>query len=178
MTSNVEYVWGIDPGETGAIVLVRGKKVCFKSKLPKDENGLLTIDILDNVLDTENLLSVSDTVYLEHVHAIPGIAANSNWRLAQSFSALYMWCCSNFKHVHLFRPKAWQKIVIEEEDIVLKPTKTKSGRDRKDTKLSARKAAKRIFRHYDFVDRDKTPRGTKPDHNYVDAALITQVHYL
>lgn len=168
--SKSKLIVGVDPGVTGAIVMTDGEKVVHKMRLPITDKNFMDAKKMQHLDVYKRFFEESDTVVLEELKSIYGIRASSNWTLAKSLGGLYHWCDLNFKNVILVTPKQWQQAIMDPLDYVWK---VKGRKKKNDTKMTARNAVKRIFPTSDLRDLVEKPKAKVPDHNYVDAALLS-----
>ena len=167
---------GIDPGNTGAVVRLCGRKVetyvmpIIEGKF--DHSGLTKIFCKFSVEKTY-------AVCLEEVHAIYGSSASGTFTFGGVFHSCEQVLCDFELPYMLVQPKVWQKEMFQGVAELRKPsTKIKSGprkgkstKGRRDTKAMALIAAKRLF---PTVDLRATERCKKPHDGIVDAILIAE----
>ncbi len=120
--------------------------------------------ILDKYPDTK--------VYIEDVVSFFGLPASSNFRLGYSIGVIHSVLRVLEIPYHLVKPKAWQKAIWIDSDIVLREKVKESIKQSKtDTKATSLNAALRIFPDVSFIS-----KGCRvPSDGLIDAALIA--HY-
>lgn len=107
-----------------------------------------------------------NSVWIEDVHSIYGMSAKSNFNFGQAKGVVIGKYYAYGVNPNLIRPKAWQKLIWTDEDIVLLDNK------KKDTKLTSLRACRRIFGN--DVDLLATKRSRVPHNGIVDALLIAE----
>lgn len=174
MTAKTKII-GIDPGKTGAIVMLDGDTV-RKYPIPLIGKELDMLQ-LHRILDVEGKQDWH--VFIEDVHAIYGSAAGSTFTFGFVCGAIQaMVIALKLKHT-LVQPKEWQKVVyqgipvIRKPSIIVKKGKLKGQRRKgpKDCKAMSELAAKRLF---PTVDLRKNDRCKVSHDGIVDALLIAE----
>jgi len=166
---------GIDPGVKGAISILDSGKIV----------ELIATPMFNGEIDYNEFLKISNRmlemgvehVFLEHVHAIFGVAAKATFHFGQAYGAARL-ITSRFPHT-LVQPKVWQKEMwqgLVEQRLPGKFNKNtgKMGKSRVDTKLMSAIAAKRLFPETNFYQvSQKTGKIlSKIDDGKTDAALV------
>jgi len=167
---------GIDPGKTGAIVILE------KEKEPK----IYVIPTIKNELDIRELVNIFDNIFkessdihvvIEDVHAIFGASAGATFEFGKICGILEgMLACYKVPYTKI-QPKIWQKemwIGVSEVRNLSKINKNgKESKGRIDTKAMSLIAAKRLFPNVKLTD-PKSSRATKPHSGIFDALLIAE----
>lgn len=107
MTSNTQYVLGIDPGATGAACLLRqtsdGPE--WVSVLPfKDVDDLRLIDWFATIAEPGARVEV----LIERTQAYPNNSPHSNYTLGYETGLVLGVCRAIFRGVRFIHPKKWQ----------------------------------------------------------------------
>jgi len=98
-------VMGIDPGQAGAIALLREGGGVEHWKMPATERDLLYL-LLDHV--SAGMLA-DPVVYLEQVGPMPKQGVSSTWKFAQHYGSLRMAVMAVGFQLNLVTPQKWQK---------------------------------------------------------------------
>lgn len=167
---NKVYV-GIDVGANGGIFAMNHLgEILLKTAIPHHK-GTTEVDYrkmysMLKQLRAKGGFKCEVQVGVEDVHSLYGMSAKSNFNFGLIKGIkIGMLEALNYDY-NLVPPKAWQKLVWIEEDVVLK----ENGRS-KDTKATSLNASKRIF---PLVDFRKSSRAKKPHDGIFDAALIAE----
>tara|TARA_Y100000590_G_scaffold401171_1_gene485836 strand:+ start:403 stop:882 length:480 start_codon:yes stop_codon:yes gene_type:complete len=105
---------GIDPGVSGAISILDGKKVIDIFDMPtmidgkknkKQVNGAQVTNIIKEKLNSENEI----IVVVEHVNAMPGQGVTSMFNFGQSFGVIKGICSALSIPIYFVRPTKWKK---------------------------------------------------------------------
>jgi len=105
---------GIDPGVSGAISILDGKKVIEIFDMPtmidgkknkKQVNGAQVTNIIKGKLNRENEI----IVVVEHVNAMPGQGVTSMFNFGQSFGVIKGICSALSIPIYFVRPTKWKK---------------------------------------------------------------------
>ena len=104
---------GIDPGVSGALCIIKDKKVSMVCDMPTMIDGTKTkkqINAVElaNILSRENITS-NDKVILESVSAMPGQGVTGMFSFGQSFGAIKGVCAALKLPLILVRPVKWKK---------------------------------------------------------------------
>jgi len=161
---------GIDPGKEGYICVQKEGEPIGYHQMPITG---FDIDLKDLDLLVKKLFCVPNTdtfVVMEKVHAIHGSAAGSTWEFSRNVAIMEMALVCNNVPFELVAPKLWQKEMFQGVNLVQK--KSSTGKTLvNDTKAMGAVAAKRIFPNEDLR---KSQRARLPDHNKVDALLLSE----
>ncbi len=105
---------GIDPGLSGALAFLEGKKVLKVIDMPVMSDGkknkkqlnsaLLASFIKENIKDHANI-----SVVVEQVNAMPGQGVTSMFNFGQTFGAIKGICATLELPIYLIRPSKWKK---------------------------------------------------------------------
>ena len=107
-------IFGIDPGVSGAISVLRNKKVIQVSDMPtmidgkknkKQVNGSQVANIIKEIIDKEKDI----IVVVEHVNAMPGQGVTSMFNFGQSFGVIKGICSALSLPIYFVRPTKWKK---------------------------------------------------------------------
>ena len=107
-------ICGIDPGVSGAISILRNKKVIQVSDMPsmidgkknkKQVNGAQVTNIIKDQLNKNNEV----VVVVEHVNAMPGQGVTSMFNFGQSFGVIKGICSALSLPIYFVRPTKWKK---------------------------------------------------------------------
>ena len=107
-------IFGIDPGISGAISLLKNKKVLEVYDMPtmidgkknkKQVNGSQIANIFKERINTEDEI----TVIVEHVNAMPGQGVTSMFNFGQSFGVIKGVCSALSLPIYFIRPTKWKK---------------------------------------------------------------------
>ena len=105
---------GIDPGVSGAISILKSKKVIEIYDMPtmidgkknkKQVNGSQIANIFKEIINTEDEI----TVIVEHVNAMPGQGVTSMFNFGQSFGVIKGVCSALSLPIYFIRPTKWKK---------------------------------------------------------------------
>ncbi len=105
---------GIDPGVSGAISILKSKKVIEIYDMPtmidgkknkKQVNGSQVTNIIKERLNSEKEV----VVVVEHVNAMPGQGVTSMFNFGQSFGVIKGICAALSIPIHFVRPTKWKK---------------------------------------------------------------------
>ena len=160
----------IDPGSKGFIVTQKNSEFSFYSIADNDLHQLAKI--IENIrLSNTNLVCV-----MEQIHAIFGSSAKATFSFGEIYGQLQGLLIANKIPYVLVQPKAWQKEMWTNSDMVVNYKKVaikgkETIRKEVDTKNTSINAAKRLFPHIDFR---KSERCKNVDDNKVDATLMSE----
>ena len=105
---------GIDPGVSGAISILDGKKIIEIFDMPtmidgkknkKQVNGAQVTNIIKEKLNSANEV----IVVVEHVNAMPGQGVTSMFNFGQSFGVIKGICSALSLPIYFVRPTKWKK---------------------------------------------------------------------
>ena len=105
---------GIDPGLSGAIAILKDKKVLSLFEMPvmaegKKNKRQLNSSQLANIIK-ENTKNVEETVVIvEQVNAMPGQGVTSMFNFGQTFGAIKGVCATLELPIFFVRPSKWNK---------------------------------------------------------------------
>lgn len=176
-------ICGIDPGKTGGIAFIKWTGAIEVHKTPivsKEIDWHRFADILRD-LDQPH-------IFLEHVHAMHGVAANTTFEFGGAFHGIKALIAAFKLPYTLVTPKVWQAEMWQGVNDIRKPPKkltkkelaikAKGGTVRtpnaigaRDTKAMSLVAARRLFPHVDFKI---TPKGKSAVNGIVDALLLAE----
>lgn len=171
----MENIIGIDPGKSGAIVVIECSDSIFTHVMPLIGDKELDIGQLRDLLKR----FMPGHVYLEDVHAIFGSAAGATFtfgKICGAIEATLLCCDIPFTKI---QPKKWQAEVyqgipeIRKPSIIIKAGK-RAGQTIKgklDCKAMSEIAAKRLF---PGVDLRASSRCKNSHDGIVDALLIAE----
>ena len=109
-------IFGIDPGVSGAISVLKNKKVIEVFDMPtmidgkknkKQVNGAQVTNIIKERLDSEKEKEIA--VVVEHVNAMPGQGVTSMFNFGQSFGVIKGICSALSLPIYFVRPTKWKK---------------------------------------------------------------------
>jgi len=107
-------IFGVDPGVSGAISILRNKKVLEVFDMPtmidgkknkKQVNGSQVANIIKENLSSDEEISV----VVEHVNAMPGQGVTSMFNFGQSFGVVKGVCSALNLPIYFVRPMKWKK---------------------------------------------------------------------
>ncbi len=107
-------ICGLAPGVSGAISILRNKKVIQVSDMPtmidgkknkKQVNGAQVASIIKEIIDKEKDI----IVVVEHVNAMPGQGVTSMFNFGQSFGVIKGICSALSLPIYFVRPTKWKK---------------------------------------------------------------------
>ena len=107
-------IFGIDPGMSGAISILDGKKVIEVFDMPtmidgkknkKQVNGSQVTNIIKERLNDNKEI----VVVVEHVNAMPGQGVTSMFNFGQSFGVIKGICSALSLPIYFVRPTKWKK---------------------------------------------------------------------
>ena len=107
-------IFGVDPGVSGAISVLDGKKVLGIYDMPtmidgkknkKQVNGAQVTNIIKERLNEKKEI----VVVVEHVNAMPGQGVTSMFNFGQSFGVIKGVCSALSLPIHFVRPTKWKK---------------------------------------------------------------------
>ena len=105
---------GIDPGISGAISIVKNKKIIEVYDTPtmidgkknkRQINGAQVTNIIKEVLNGNEEV----VVVVEHVNAMPGQGVTSMFNFGQSFGVIKGICAALSVPIYFVRPSKWKK---------------------------------------------------------------------
>ena len=175
MKSSQDLFVGIDPGKSGALVVLNSQgelmEIHVTPLIGKEYDKHKMAQILSG------LQKFITHVALEDVHAIQGPAGNSsNFEFGRGKGLWEMALCALHIPHTMIQAKEWQKHAWEGVPKQTLPTKriSKTGAavEKVDTKATSLIAAKRLFPH---VKLTATERSSVPHDGIVDALLIAEV---
>lgn len=168
----IKIRYGIDPGKTGFICEWNDSRGTFEFfPIPKIGTEV-DVKEIDNLFK-ERIARFGDYdihCVIEDVHAVFGSSAKGTFEFGKIVGVLEALLYSNNIPFTKVQPKKWQKDMWEGIPIQKKPSSTGKTMTT-DTKKMSYMAAKRLFPE---VDLRKSTRAKNPDHNKVDALLITE----
>lgn len=168
----MDYFIGVDPGKSPAICVLNCVEDIVLLSLVKDKGDFPYREWIDEVDKINDLVGSNKSVVVcEKPHSVFGASAKSNQTFGQAIGS----CIDRLYDIYepvLKTPKAWQKEVLIDADVV-------KVNGKKDTKATALAAAKRLrgdrWKEEDFLP---TKRSRVVNHNLVDAYLIAMSEYL
>ncbi len=107
-------IFGIDPGVSGAISILKNKKVLDVFEMPtmidgkknkKQVNGSQVTNIIKERISENNEI----IVVVEHVNAMPGQGVTSMFNFGQSFGVIKGICSALSLPIYFVRPTKWKK---------------------------------------------------------------------
>ena len=151
-----ELIIGVDGGNAGAIVVLQGKKIIFKTVMP-----VLAVGDSKNEYDCQVIIDILSqypdaTVILEKAHAMPLMGVASMFNFGKSFGMMIGILTALKMRYHIVHPKTWQKILFRDQS-------------HSDTKKASRIVAQRLFPKESFIP---TQRSKKAHDGLTDATLI------
>ena len=170
-----KHFLGIDPGNTGGIVLLDSNSNIVKQwTMPFIEKiGITTTELSKILLEVSSIGNVQ--VAVEDVHAIFGSSAKATFSFGKGVGIIQGLLVAHKIPFTLVQPKKWQKEVWAGVLEIRKPSKRmESGNMRKgsiDTKKMSLVASQRLFTDHDFR---KSTRSKNPHDGLIDAALIAE----
>lgn len=175
----MNYV-GIDPGKTGAIVLVdKDCKIKFKATVPLIGKFVDLHHLDDYFKSLKESYGEDIHVLLEDVHSIFGAGATANFSFGRVLGNIEALIISHKMKFTSVAPKEWQKTVWQGIRLVEINTgkKNKNGevKYKIDTKATTLLAIKRLFPNDDFT---KSSRAKKDDEGTVDACALAYYGYV
>ena len=113
-------IFGIDPGVSGAISILKNKEVLDVFEMPtmidgkknkKQVNGSALTNIITNTIDfkKEEFKREEVVIVVEHVNAMPGQGVTSMFNFGQSFGVIKGVCAALRLPIHFIRPTKWKK---------------------------------------------------------------------
>ena len=113
-------IFGIDPGISGAVSVLKNKEVLDVFEMPtmidgkknkKQVNGSGLTNIIVNTIDSRNTEFKKDEVVIvvEHVNAMPGQGVTSMFNFGQSFGVIKGICAALKLPIYFVRPTKWKK---------------------------------------------------------------------
>ena len=105
---------GIDPGLTGAIAILKNKKVLGLFEMPimaegKKNKRQLNSAQLVNILKENTVHDEDIAVVVEQVNAMPGQGVTSMFNFGQTFGAIKGVCAALELPIFFVRPSKWKK---------------------------------------------------------------------
>lgn len=174
---------GIDPGKTGGIAVIKWTGSIETHKTP----------IVSKEIDWQRFAALlrdrdKPHVFLEHVHAMHGVAAKTTFEFGGAFHGAKALIAALRLPFTLVAPKVWQAVMWQGVDEIRKPPKKLTKKELKakaegkkvrtpnaigarDTKAMSLVAAQRLFPGVDFKI---TPQGRSACDGIVDALLIAE----
>lgn len=194
----VKYVVGIDPGNDGAIFVLKNGVKHFSTTYPKLPNGdidrLKVFKIFLKLRKLDNVVILIESV---HAHQLAGATSNFSFGRAVEIVSLLA-VILKIRHIHV-EPKEWQKTAWQGVSLEYKPMKApkpptaaqiaKAAKKNKPVRVSKPKkivdkkktsdlAARKIFPNDDYRDNNKTDKSKKRHDGLVDASLIAWYGHL
>lgn len=158
---------GIDPGKSGAIVIMDGENHFHAHAMPsigKTYDAKKISDIL------KELSLYTCHCVIEDVHAIYGASASATFEFGYGVGLIEGILVANGIPFTKVQPKKWQKVMWE--GIKLQTRPSSSGKtDVTDTKSMSKIAATRLFPDFDFRENS---RCKNPHDGIIDAVLIAE----
>ena len=113
-------IFGVDPGVSGAVSILRNKEVLDVFEMPtmidgkknkKQVNGSELTNIIVSTIDLKNTEFKKDevVVVVEHVNAMPGQGVTSMFNFGQSFGVIKGICAALRLPIYFIRPTKWKK---------------------------------------------------------------------
>ena len=173
-------ILGIDPGKTGALVLLdENCKIQFKSIIPLIGGQVDVHQIDDYIKSIKTTYSDDLHVVLEDVHSVFGASAKANYVFGWINGILEAIIVANKISYEKVAPKKWQSVVWEGiRPITIntgKKTKTGEVKLKVDTKNTTLIAIKRLFPNDDFT---KSERAKKDADGLIDACALAYYGYI
>lgn len=159
----MKYFIGVDPGKSGAIVLISEDKadiVWFPMPLVGDQIDESKLCILLKDLNECGVVHCC----VEDVHSIFGVSAKANWSFAYGAGLLSGIITALHIPLTKVQPKVWQKELFQGTPII----KKEKGLD---TKPMALFTVQRLFPEVNLL---RSSRCKKPDEGAIDALLIAE----
>ena len=161
---------GIDPGLSGAVVgLDASGKVRFKTAMPTVGNAI-DLHLLAALLRDTGAPSNAVAVYLEEVHARPGMSLKSVTTFLRGFGGVEGVAVALGISLTLVRPQIWQRPFHTGLSNLVTDSKASAS---KQAKLKSLIAAKRLFPGESLVP-DSVPEKSRVHDGVVDALLIAE----
>ncbi len=157
-----DYFVGIDPGTSGAIVVLRGTEHKSTVPMPTMLNGqgrqVLDLSEIGRLFRWFGALQAF--VAIEQLQPMPMDKGGTlaNYARGRSLGVLEAYCVAYQIRYQLVRPQAWQKEML-------------AGVEGQDTKARSIIAARRLFPAVILL---RTERSKKPDDGIADALLIAE----
>lgn len=147
---------GIDNGNNGAIAVLQGREIIFKTPMPVMEGG-----DGKNEYDCNEIVRILSkypeaTVVLEKAHAMPMQGVVSMFNFGRSFGMMIGILSALGMRYHVVHSKTWQKAVFRDQA-------------HEDTKKASLVAAKKLFPKESFLP---TERSKKAHDGLTDAVLM------
>ena len=107
-------IFGIDPGISGAISILKNKKVIEVVDMPtmidgkknkKQVNGAQVTNIIKERLNSDEEI----LIVVEHVNAMPGQGVTSMFNFGQSFGVIKGVCSALSLPIYFVRPTKWKR---------------------------------------------------------------------
>lgn len=162
---------GIDPGKTGAIVIINELSVkTYGMPLISKEYDMQKFKIL-----FQNFSSLDCHIVIEDVKALQGKFKSGNWALSRGKTILEVYCHAlNIPHT-LVHSKTWQREMWQGVPKQYTGALTEAGNRKIDTKAMSLIAANRLFPTIDKRDPNrKTERAQSIHDGVVDALLMAE----
>jgi len=116
-------IFGVDPGVSGAICVLKNNKIIEVYEMPtmidgkknkRQVNGAEVSNILIKEVYNSKSLAIEDhenkaKVIVEHVTAMPGQGVTSMFNFGQSFGVIKGVCAALKMPIHFVRPVKWKK---------------------------------------------------------------------
>lgn len=153
-------------GQGGVFAMTKGRIPILKEAVPFSKGGVdyeALVDIFREIM--KDNLGDDIILIIEDVHSLFGMSAKSNFSFGHIKGFKEGVSIALGIEYHLVTPKVWQRVVWEEQDIVL------NDKGKRDTKATSLRAAQRIFPDVDFR---KSERARVPHDGIVDAALMAE----
>lgn len=151
-----EYYIGIDNGLNGAIAVIKGKDIVFKTPMPTVKTG-----DSKNEYDCQTIVEIlkkypDSIVIIEKAHAMPLQGVTSMFNFGKSFGMMIGILTTLQFRYHIVHSKTWQKAVFRDQP-------------HEDTKRASAVVAKRLFPKESFLP---TERSKKIHDGLTDAVLM------
>lgn len=169
----MKYYIGIDPGKSGAIVILNNKNSEVIKHVIPCIGTVIDIGAIDSILAELIFLKGKDSLHLviEDVHALYGSSAGATFSFGYVCGVLEGIIHSlSIPHTKV-QPKVWQKEMFQGIPEIRKPNTKDGKKGALETKQMALLAAKRIFPD---VDLRATTRSKNPHDGIVDALLMAE----
>ena len=162
----MSFIWGIDIGIQGGLVLLENGKIKEMHPMPifevqtstKKARKYCDANAIKEIIKKHE----RSAFYIEQVRSMHMMSAQSNFSFGHSAGVIEACVRMIADEYHLIRAVDWQKKVWHPDDYVFKDGK-------RNTKATSLNAAKRIFPNESFL---KSKRCSVPHDGLIDAALI------
>lgn len=188
----IKHVVGIDPGNSGAIYVLKNGVKIFSTTYPKLPSGDIDRRKLFKVF--LKLRKLENVVFvIEKVHAMFNSSAAATFSFGRAVEMVdTMVDLMKVRYFHV-TPKDWQKEVWSGTKAIYKPKKTpkpltkeeiidgkkpRKSKEVVDTKKTSDMVAMKIFPKDDYRDNYKTEKSKKRHDGLIDASLIAWYGHL